>query len=185
MAEAVGFEPTAPFGTSVFKTAALNQTQPHFRKWFSRRELNPHLGFRKAMFYPLNYKKVVPIEGIEPPSLAFVARRTFHCAIRANWCSVRESNPDFGFRKPKSCPLNEPSKLGLTTGIKPARGHSQRPMLSLHHINHELVILRRLGLAYRIAILRCLARHALVITARLTPVAVIRQCRCHLALGGC
>ena len=32
LAEVVGFEPTAPFGTSVFKTAALSQTQPHFLK---------------------------------------------------------------------------------------------------------------------------------------------------------
>ena len=30
MAEVVGFEPTAPFGTSVFKTAALSHAQPHF-----------------------------------------------------------------------------------------------------------------------------------------------------------
>ena len=32
MAEAVRFELTAPCGTTVFKTAALNQTQPHFHK---------------------------------------------------------------------------------------------------------------------------------------------------------
>lgn len=32
MAVGVGFEPTAPLGTSVFKTAALNQTQPTYRK---------------------------------------------------------------------------------------------------------------------------------------------------------
>ena len=31
LAEVVGFEPTAPCGTSVFKTAALSQTQPHFQ----------------------------------------------------------------------------------------------------------------------------------------------------------
>ena len=27
----VGFEPTVPFGTSVFKTAALSHAQPHFQ----------------------------------------------------------------------------------------------------------------------------------------------------------
>ena len=32
MAEVVGFEPTDPFEPSVFKTAALSQTQPHFLK---------------------------------------------------------------------------------------------------------------------------------------------------------
>ena len=34
MAEVVGFEPTVPLGTSVFKTGALNQTLPHFRYLF-------------------------------------------------------------------------------------------------------------------------------------------------------
>lgn len=31
MAEGVGFEPTVPCGTAVFKTAALNQTRPPLR----------------------------------------------------------------------------------------------------------------------------------------------------------
>ena len=31
MAEGVGFEPTVPCGTAVFKTAALNQTRPSLR----------------------------------------------------------------------------------------------------------------------------------------------------------
>ena len=31
MAEGVGFEPTVPLGTAVFKTAALNQTRPSLR----------------------------------------------------------------------------------------------------------------------------------------------------------
>jgi hypothetical protein len=30
LAEVVGFEPTVPFDTSVFKTAALSHAQPHF-----------------------------------------------------------------------------------------------------------------------------------------------------------
>ncbi|CAK0772630.1 hypothetical protein CCP3SC1AL1_620002 [Gammaproteobacteria bacterium] len=42
MAEVVGFEPTAPFGTSVFKTAALNHAQPYFRDWCVRMESNHH-----------------------------------------------------------------------------------------------------------------------------------------------
>ena len=31
VAEAVGFDPTVPFGTSVFKTAAISQTRPRFQ----------------------------------------------------------------------------------------------------------------------------------------------------------
>jgi len=33
LAEAVRFELTAPCGTTVFKTAALNRAQPHFHKY--------------------------------------------------------------------------------------------------------------------------------------------------------
>ena len=41
LAEVVGFEPTAPCGTSVFKTAALSQTQPHFLKlWYPSPDSN-------------------------------------------------------------------------------------------------------------------------------------------------
>ncbi|CAB4221538.1 hypothetical protein UFOVP1636_355 [uncultured Caudovirales phage] len=40
LAEVVGFEPTAPFGTSVFKTAALNHAQPYFRDWCDRKDSN-------------------------------------------------------------------------------------------------------------------------------------------------
>ena len=46
LAEVVGFEPTAPCGTSVFKTAALSQTQPHFHN-------------------------LVPLPGLEPGRFSF------------------------------------------------------------------------------------------------------------------
>lgn len=36
MAVAVGFEPTVPRGTTVFKTAAINQTLPRYHKNRSR-----------------------------------------------------------------------------------------------------------------------------------------------------
>ena len=41
LAEAVRFELTAPYGTTVFKTAALNRAQPHFLNWYPGRDLNP------------------------------------------------------------------------------------------------------------------------------------------------
>ena len=41
LAEAVRFELTAPYGTTVFKTAALNRAQPHFLDWYPGRDLNP------------------------------------------------------------------------------------------------------------------------------------------------
>ena len=42
LAEAVRFELTAPYGTTVFKTAALNRAQPHFHvHWYPRRDSNP------------------------------------------------------------------------------------------------------------------------------------------------
>jgi hypothetical protein len=45
LAEVVGFEPTAPFGTSVFKTAALNHAQPYFLKLVPRAGVEPAFKF--------------------------------------------------------------------------------------------------------------------------------------------
>ena len=62
MAEAVRFELTAPCGTTVFKTAALTQTQPHFHCLVppARVELTLanyllHTGYKSAVL-PLNYR---------------------------------------------------------------------------------------------------------------------------------
>ena len=42
LAEAVRFELTVPFDTTVFKTVAINRTLPHFRNWCSEPESNRH-----------------------------------------------------------------------------------------------------------------------------------------------
>ena len=42
LAEAVRFELTVPFDTTVFKTVAINRALPHFRNWCSKPDSNRH-----------------------------------------------------------------------------------------------------------------------------------------------
>ena len=53
MAEVVGFEPTVPLGTSVFKTGALNQTLPHFLNWMPHHDSNVEPSESKSDVLPI------------------------------------------------------------------------------------------------------------------------------------
>ena len=57
LAEVVGFEPTVPFGTSVFKTAALSHAQPHFQI-FSQTYLTINIFMSKERI-PVNLRRMV------------------------------------------------------------------------------------------------------------------------------
>jgi hypothetical protein len=85
LAEAVRFELTEPFGSSVFKTGAINRALPHFRY-----NLEHRAGFEPAALgicSPLHWATLPP--------------------MRHFWSGVQESNPHSRGRSSMSYPLNE------------------------------------------------------------------------------
>jgi hypothetical protein len=53
MAERVGFEPTVPFSTSVFKTGALNRALPPLLIWMPRQVSNLNSSESKSDVLPI------------------------------------------------------------------------------------------------------------------------------------
>ena len=58
MAEAQGFEPWVPCGTSVFKTGAISQTLPHFQNGAVRETRTPDLMITNQLLYQLSYNSI-------------------------------------------------------------------------------------------------------------------------------
>ena len=60
LAEAVRFELTVPFDTSVFKTGAINRTLPHFHKLGGKSEIRTH-GFTVLQTVALDHSAILPL----------------------------------------------------------------------------------------------------------------------------
>ena len=60
MAEAQGFEPWVPCGTSVFKTGAINQTLPNFRIFGTGTRIRTQdTRFWRPLLYQLSYTDAI------------------------------------------------------------------------------------------------------------------------------
>ena len=77
MVETVRFELTDPFGSTVFKTVAINQTRPRFHIYGGTRAVRtPDQRIKSPLLYRLSYGPVCLVrpEGLEPPTPYFVDR---------------------------------------------------------------------------------------------------------------
>lgn len=107
----VGFEPTALCNAPRFKLGAiiLSANLPKNRigsvmkkelKWFSWRESNSHLGFRKSLHCPLCYKKVV--SGLDWPATVFRDGRVYTLLVQT---TCKAYGPQRSKLSPMTCKL--------------------------------------------------------------------------------
>ena len=107
LVEAVRFELTDPFGSSVFKTGAFSQALPHFLiLWYPCPESNREIvtPFERAAFTYLATGALECRAGVEPAVLRFC--RPLHWASLPPthiWRPARDSNPVQRFWRPLCC----------------------------------------------------------------------------------